>query len=121
MPTSRSWCVGCERRLPVRQGLFLTHGEPAAMIALRGHLAASGVDPAWCDCPRWTPPSRSRPTPPPQALPGRSRLPPEAAALPTDWHNAHSRLVLDLQRRLSELPDDAARLALLERLRQGLL
>ena len=58
---------------------------------------------------------------PPEALPGPSRLPPEAAALPTDWHNAQSRLILDLHRRLEALPDDTARLALLERLRQGLL
>ena len=49
-----------------------------------------------------------------------STLPPEAAALPADWHNAHSRLVLDLHRRLAALPDDTARLTLLDRLRQGL-
>ena len=111
-----------ERCLPVRQAIFLTHGEPAAMIAFRTHLAAAGLDPSLrCDCPRWTQASCSRLDAPPQSLPSRSRLPPEAAALPGDWHNAHSHLVLDLQRRLSELPDDAARLLLLDRLRQGLL
>ena len=41
--------------------------------------------------------------------------------MPADWHNAQSRLILDLHRRLEALPDDTARLALLERLRQGLL
>ena len=36
MPTSRSWCTGSQRRLPVHGAVFLTHGEPGAMIAFRG-------------------------------------------------------------------------------------
>ena len=110
-----------QRRLPVRRGLFLTHGEPAAMIALRGHLAAIGVDPDLVHMPALDAAFALRADRPPEALPGPSRLPPEAAALPADWHNAQSRLILDLHRRLEALPDDTARLALLERLRQGLL
>ena len=43
-----------ERCLPVRQAIFLTHGEPAAMIAFRTHLAAAGVEPAMCFSQRWT-------------------------------------------------------------------
>ena len=110
-----------QRRLPVRRGLFLTHGEPAAMIALRGHLAAIGVDPDLVHMPALDAAFALHADRPPEALPGPSRLPPEAAALPADWHNAQSRLILDLHRRLEALPDDTARLALLERLRQGLL
>ena len=42
-----------------------------------------------------------------------------AAMASSDWHNAYARLVLDLSDRLKELPDDAARTALLERLRRA--
>lgn len=109
-----------ERLLPVRRGIFLTHGEPAVMIALRGQLAAVGVDPALILMPALDAVYALAPDAAPVALPSHSRLPPEAAALPADWHNAHSRLVLDLHRRLAALPDDTARLGLLDRLRQDL-
>jgi metallo-beta-lactamase family protein len=109
-----------ERRLPVRRGLFLTHGEPGAMIAFRGHLAAVGVDPELILMPALDAVFTLSANQPPEAVPGPSRLPPEAAALPADWHNAHSRLVLDVHRRLAALPDDTARLRLLDRLRQDL-
>ena len=109
-----------ERRLPVRRGIFLTHGEPGAMIAFRGQLAAAGVDPDLILMPALDAVYALAPDAAPVALPSHSRLPPEAAALPADWHNTHSRLVLDLHRRLAALPDDTARLGLLDRLRRDL-
>jgi metallo-beta-lactamase family protein len=111
------WVAGC---LPVRGGLFLTHGEPGAMTAFRTVLAGSDVDPATVHLPALDQRFELRAGAAPRPLPGPSRLPPEAAALPADWHNAYARLLLDLGRRLKGLPDDGARLALLERLRQGL-
>ena len=110
-----------QRRLPVRRGLILTHGEPAAMIALRGHLAAIGVDPDLVRMPALDAAFALHADRAPEPLPSTSRLPPEAAALPADWHNAQSRLILDLHRRLEALPDDTARLALLEKLRRDLV
>ena len=50
MPTGRNWRHGCAARAPVRQALFLTHGEPPAMealaTALRGRLSAPVICPA---------------------------------------------------------------------------
>lgn len=111
------WVSSC---LPIRGGLFLTHGEPAAMTAFRAELAALGVDPATVHLPALDQAFALTAGAAPRALPSASRLPPEAAALPSDWHNAYARLLLDLGRRLKALPDDAARMALLERLRQDL-
>jgi len=48
-----------------------------------------------------------------------ARLPPAAASRP-DWHNARSRLILDLGAKLDALPDDASREALLKSLSQAL-
>lgn len=109
-----------ERRLPVRHGLFLTHGEPGAMIGLRGHLAGIGLDPALVHLPALDAIYELAAGAAPQLLPGPSRLPPEAAALPADWHNAHAHLVLELGRKLKELQDDEQRLLLLDRVRQAL-
>jgi metallo-beta-lactamase family protein len=111
------WVQG---RLPVHRAVFLTHGEPGAMIAFRGHLAAAGVDLDLIRMPALDAVFTLAADAAPVAVPGPSRLPPEAAALPADWHNAHSRLVLDLHRRLATQPDDTARLALLDRLRREL-
>jgi metallo-beta-lactamase family protein len=89
-----------KRRLPVHRGLFLTHGEPAAMIAFRGQLAAIAIDPDLVHMPALDAAFALHADRPPEPLPGPSRLPSEAAALPADWHNAQSRLILDLHRRL---------------------
>jgi metallo-beta-lactamase family protein len=109
-----------ERRLPVREGLFLTHGEPAAMIGLRGHLAGIGLDPALVHLPALDAVYELAAGTAPRLLPGPSRLPPEAAALPADWHNAHAHLVLELGRKLKDLQDDERRLLLLDRVLQAL-
>jgi metallo-beta-lactamase family protein len=110
-----------QRRLPVRHGLFLTHGEPGAMIAFRSHLAAAGLDPALVHLPALDGTYELTADASPRLLPGPSRLPPEAAALPADWHNAHAHLVLELGRRLKGLPHDDARLLLLEKLREAMV
>ena len=110
-----------QRRLPVRHGLFLTHGEPAAMIAFRGHLAAIGVDPDLVRMPALDAAFALHADRPPESLPGPSRLPPEAAALPTRLAQCAEPADPRPASPAGALPDDTARLALLERLRQGLL
>lgn len=106
-----------ERRLPVRQGLFLTHGEPSAMQAFRSHLAALGIDPRLVHLPSLDSAYELTAGATPRPLATESRLPPEAAALPSDWNNAYAHLLLELGRRLRAMPDDATRLATLERIR----
>lgn len=107
-------------RLPVRNSIFLTHGEPEAMVAFRTKLAEAGCDPASIIAPalddRFDLVVGSSPVRHDQA----PRLSEEAAMASSDWHNAYARLVLDLSGRLKDLPDDPARAALLERLRRSL-
>jgi metallo-beta-lactamase family protein len=101
-------------RQPVRGKVFLTHGEPGALEALRGRLAVAGF------------PADQLIVPP---LDGRyrlahgsaveeassARLQPGFAARP-DWHNARAELILELGARLEQLPTDIEREALLAKL-----
>ncbi|MFZ5718237.1 MAG: MBL fold metallo-hydrolase [Pseudomonadota bacterium] len=98
-------------RAPVRGDVFLAHGEPNGLSGLRDALAEAGfpqeqlIIPTLDACYALTPAGAT-------AEAGRARILPEAASRP-DWHNARSRLILDLNSRLEALPDDAAREALL--------
>ena len=107
-------------RLPVKNTIFMTHGEPDAMATLREKLALAGcaaehiLAPALDD--RFdlavdTAPVR-------HAL--DKRLSEAAAVAPEDWHNAYARLLLDLGDKLKRLDDDQKRAALLAELKQTL-
>lgn len=107
-------------RLPVRNTIFMSHGEPAAMTAFRDELARAGCDPAHILAPALddrfeltidTAPVR-------HAL--DKRLSDAAAAAPADWHNAYARLLLDLGDKLKGMDDDDARAALLAELKRAL-
>ncbi len=105
-------------RLPVRAGIFLSHGEDRARTALREQLIAAGCDAALIQLPALDESfeliARRRPA--------RRRLLHRVAdqQLTADWHNDYARLLLGLRHTLDGLPDDAARRALLERLRADL-
>ena len=107
-----AWARG---RGPVGGSVFLTHGEPEGLEGLRDALVAAGipsdrlVTPALDDSFRLTKAAAA-----PQSA-AQARLAPGLAARP-DWHNARSRLILDLNARLDALPSDEAREALLESL-----
>lgn len=104
-------------RLPVRKGLFLTHGESAALSALRAALIEAGVSEKLIRIPDLdetvdlADASRA-----PAAAP---RLPPEAVGR-LDWHNDLAQFSLDLRAALEAAPDGPAREAVLARLRQVL-
>lgn len=107
-----------ERR-PVNGQVFLAHGEPNALKALSGRLAAANFDPAKITIPVLDQSfelDRSSVQPveveTPRLAPGR------AATL--DWHNARADLLGRLNDRLEDAPDDASRLRLLLALERAL-
>jgi len=105
-------------RRPVTGRVFLAHGEPDALEALRAELAKADfagdqlVIPALDERFVLTKAGAA-------AQPGEARILPSAAARP-DWHNARARLMIDLNARLDALPSDAAREALLATLSRSL-
>jgi metallo-beta-lactamase family protein len=109
-----AWVV---ERLPVRAGIFLTHGEDQARAALREHLIAAGCAAPLVHLPRLDD-SFELAAGAPAPAPRRARIP--ESALARDWHNDYAVLLLDLSRRLEQLPSDRARRALLRRLHAAL-
>jgi metallo-beta-lactamase family protein len=101
-------------RLPVKHGIFLTHGEEESRTAFKAALVAAGCDAAKIFTPQLD--DRVDLLAHQIELPKMRRLPPETVSRP-DWHNAYSALALDLRRRLDTLGDDKAREALLAQLR----
>lgn len=102
-----------ERR-PIAAGLFLTHGEDAARAALKALLVAHGIDPGLIHLPRLDDAFdlRLAAAPLPEALP--RRVAPER--LVRDWSDDYVAFSLALTKRLEDLPDDAARAALVREL-----
>jgi len=103
--------------------IFLTHGEPQALAALRqglldARIATAGIDiPAMDETIELTGElagAKLR-----RLAAKRPRLAPETAARP-DWHNRYAALLLRLAERLRASKSDAARDKLLERLKQDL-
>mgnify|MGYP005844499339 CR=1 FL=1 len=107
-------------RLPVRGAIFLVHGEPPAMRALRERLVAVGCAAAAILMPELDQSYDLEPGSGPMAHPAAGRLAPAQAEAPEDWHNAHARLRLDLAEALRRQPDDAARERLIARIRAHL-
>jgi len=102
-------------RTPIRHGLFLTHGEPAALAGLRESLAEAGLSRRRIFVPRIDETFELVTT----GLPAHRREAPRlaaAAVAPRDWHNSYAALLLDIDHTLQRLPDDAARERLLARL-----
>ena len=106
-----------EARRPVRQGIFLVHGEDEARDSLASALAGFGTPVVLPELDSAYALPAQGPARPRGAAP---RLAPEAAHARMDWHNERAALVLELRRRLEEAGDDAARARLLERVRAGL-
>ncbi|MBP2310938.1 MBL fold metallo-hydrolase [Azospirillum soli] len=109
-----------EARQGVGRGLFLVHGEDAAREGIRAGLVERGWDPALIRTPDLDE-TVDLTAPAPAKAPGDApRLEPAALAAATDWHNRYAELMLDLNRAMESAADDAAREALLARLREGL-
>lgn len=114
-----------EARLPIRRGVFVTHGEEDALASLKGGIAELGLSARQIIIPRLDqtfvvhPAAAARP----EAPTGKPRLPPEASvaiAEGRDWHNDYAGFVLDLQDNLRQAADDRTRRALLRRLKRAL-
>ena len=102
-------------RLPVQRGIFLTHGEEDARTAFRQALVAAGCGADIIFAPRLDDRFDLLTASMIQTV-GR-RLPPDAVLHP-DWHHHYSATTLDLRRRLDAMPDNQARVHMLERVRK---
>lgn len=108
-----------EARAPVRQGIFLTHGEEGPMAALAAALSARRPDLAVIlpalDAAFDLTPAGARPVgdcPPP-------RIAPEAVGK-LDWHNDAAKLVLDLHEAIEASADARNRAKLLRAMQRTL-
>ena len=117
-PELSAWIAA---RAPVRQALFLTHGEEPAMSALAASegktLSVPILRPVLDQSVLLTPAGPQVQDPPAGAPPPRLR--PEAVAN-LDWHNDVSRLFLDLNEALTGATDEKTRAVLIRRLRAAL-
>ncbi len=105
-------------RRPIARSTFLTHGEEAALAALRERLIAIGLEPDRVVIPRLDDEidlltGRASP----QAAP--RRLPPDAVGRP-DWHNELAQFTLDLRAALDGAAGAKARAKILRRVRRAL-
>ncbi|TPN30614.1 MBL fold metallo-hydrolase [Mesorhizobium sp. B1-1-6] len=106
-------------RTPVRQQVFLTHGEEAGLGGLRGRLAGLIPDdkiiiPRLDDAFQLTP-GRSLPV----EVNEPRRLRSEKIAR-LDWHNDLSKLLLDVNEAVSAAADERSRAAVIRRMRRAL-
>ncbi|CCE11850.1 conserved hypothetical protein [Bradyrhizobium sp. STM 3843] len=107
-------------RRPVARGLFLVHGEDAAISGLAARVAerilpsAKLFEPLLDDVYELT-----TAVPTPLDVAHRRRLAPEAVTR-LDWHNEMSELMLDINARIEQAADDRARGVIVRRLRRAL-
>ena len=95
-------------REPIAAGVFLAHGEPNALQGLQQRLISSGLDPEQIRIPALDESFvLTRKGVQSESTAGR-RLPPDAPAR-ADWHNARTRLLMELNQRLEAAKDDRAR------------
>ena len=116
----REWV---KARLPIQRGLFLIHGETAALAGMRENVLSLELDPDKVILPDLDQRFRLDRKEGALALEDGRRLGPtrsEEAKRGWDWHNELSALSLELRRQLDELGDDKARMALLKDLRRVL-
>jgi metallo-beta-lactamase family protein len=118
-PELVSWLA---ERKPIRQGVFLVHGEERAIEGLRTRMIAANVigsdhiySPAMDEV--FTIDS-GRPLRLPQTT--QRRIAPEAAAR-SDWHNELSGLLLDINEAMDKAADERSRKVVIRRLKHALL
>lgn len=108
-----------KERLPLRQSIFLVHGEEEAMAGLAARLdgvvasdriLTPALDEAW---------ELSAEGPTRKATAEAPRLGPEQVAR-LDWHNDVTRLILDINQALRDEADEKSRAVLIRRLRRAL-
>lgn len=107
-------------RRPIQRGVFLVHGEEAALAGLFERIAERTVPAAKLFVPILDDVydlTTAAPTPVDGSR--RRRLAPEAV-IGLDWHNDMSRLILDINAGIEAAADDRARGVIIRRLRRAL-
>lgn len=107
-----------ERR-PVKQGVFLVHGEADARNALRDRIADEVIAPERIFEPSIDDIFRLEPDGAVLADGQRRRIAPEATAR-LDWNNALTELMLDVNDAVEGAPDERARNVIIRRIRRAL-
>jgi metallo-beta-lactamase family protein len=100
----------------VTGSVFLAHGEPEAVEGLRTRLETAGFAPAQLKAPQIDDVYRLVPEGAEIVEGGDHRIAPGRAAT-LDWHNDRADLMIALNRALEAAPDDAAREAIIARLK----
>ena len=106
-------------RLPAHGALFLTHGEDDERTALRASLLADGMAGDQVVLPLLDDEVDLLAT----GVGGvrRPAVPrTDLSQMSSDWNNAYQALLVDLEEGLRHAPSDAARLALMQKVRQSL-
>jgi metallo-beta-lactamase family protein len=107
-------------RRPVQRGVFLVHGEEAAVAGLAERIAERIIPAAKLFQPVLDDVYElSTPAPTLLDVSHRRRLTPEAVTH-LDWHNDMSKLVLDIGDRIEAAADDRARGVIIRRLKRAL-
>lgn len=112
-----------KERLPIKRGLFLTHGETAALAGMRENVLTLGLDPGKVVVPELDQRYQLDRAAGALAIGGVPRLGPvrtEEAKQGWDWHNELSALSLELRRILDLAQNDKARMAILKDMRRVL-
>jgi metallo-beta-lactamase family protein len=110
-------------RLPIQRGLFLVHGETAALAGMRETVLSLGLEPDKVIVPDLDQRYQLDRAGGALAVGGKPRLEPartEEAKQGWDWHNELSALQLELRRILDQTEDDKARMAVLKDMRRVL-
>ena len=110
-------------RLPIQRGLFLIHGETAALAGMRENVLSLGLEPDKVIVPDLDQRYELDRVAGALAIPSTPRLEPartEEAKQGWDWHNELSALSLELRRILDGAQNDKARMALLKDMRRVL-
>ena len=95
-----------KERLPVKSGIFLTHGEQESRQAFKSALVQAGCDGNKIFLPELD--DRFGLTAGRMITETAHRLPVEEVGT-EDWHNRHAAFVLDLRQRLAALKTNAER------------
>ena len=107
-----------KERLPVRGGLFLTHGDDKAREVLKDHLVKDGIEAERIVLPGLD--ERIALSIDPDQKPMTVKEKPARVAptdMATDWYNDYASLLLKLGRKLEDMRDGDERRALLQKMR----
>ncbi len=107
------------KRMPIRRGVFLTHGDPGAREALSARLAQSGLSEDRVFLPALDDEFELLTVPVKEKLQTKPRLDPAVVAR-LDWHNDLAQLSLDIRDELDAAADERSRQKIIRRLRRAL-